>query len=87
MKTLFVLLAFLFGLTSVNPQKAPQKIFDVHLHGSKDPLQQMLTLQKAGVYKAAISTSWDLQKQLQENSKFPLPVWTHVSLPKWESTV
>lgn len=72
MKTLFVLLAFLFGLTSVNPQKASQKIFDVHLHGSKDPLQQMLTLQKAGVYKAAISTSWDLQNSYRKipNSRF-----------------
>jgi hypothetical protein len=44
----------------------PQKIFDVHLHGSKDPSLQMLTLQKAGVYKAAISTSWDLQNSYRK---------------------
>ena len=61
MKTLLILFTFLFGLTSLIWQKTPQKIFDVHLHGSKDPSLQMLTLQKAGVYKAAISTSWDLQ--------------------------
>lgn len=68
MKTLLILLAFLFGLTSLNWQKTPQKIFDVHLHGSKDPSFQMLTLQKAGVYKAAISTSWDLQNSYRKIS-------------------
>ena len=68
MKTLLILLAFLFRLTSLNWQKTPQKIFDVHLHGSKDPSFQMLTLQKAGVYKAAISTSWDLQNSYRKIS-------------------
>ena len=66
MKSLLIFLAFLFGLTSLNWQKTPQKIFDVHLHGSKDPSLQMLTLQKAGVYKAAISTSWELQNSYRK---------------------
>lgn len=66
MKSLLIFLAFLFGLTSPNWQKTPQKIFDVHLHGSKDPSLQMLTLQKAGVYKAAISTSWELQNSYRK---------------------
>jgi uncharacterized protein len=39
-----------------------QKIFDVHLHGSNDPLAQTIKLTQAGVYKIAISTSWDLQQ-------------------------
>lgn len=39
-----------------------QKIFDVHLHGSNDPLAQTTKLTRAGVYKIAISTSWDLQQ-------------------------
>lgn len=43
-----------------------QKIFDVHLHGSENPAAQMQALQKAGVYKAAISTSWDLQNSYRE---------------------
>lgn len=38
-----------------------QKIFDVHIHGDKDPSKQLAELVSNGVYKAAISTSWDLQ--------------------------
>ncbi len=38
-----------------------QKIFDVHLHGAKDPSSQIISLKNAGVYRAAISTSWELQ--------------------------
>lgn len=66
MKTLLIVLTFLPGLTSLNRQKSPQKIFDVHLHGSRNPSLQMRTLQKAGVYKAAISTSWDLQNSYRK---------------------
>lgn len=45
-----------------------QKIFDVHIHGSKDIHKQIKYLVSGGVYKAAISTSWDLQNQYR-NSK------------------
>lgn len=37
------------------------KIFDVHIHGTKDVPAQISALRNAGVYKAAVSTSWDLQ--------------------------
>lgn len=61
MKTLLCFFIFLSGATFINQHKVPQRVFDVHLHGSKDPSAQIRALQKAGVYKAAISTSWSLQ--------------------------
>lgn len=39
-----------------------QKIFDVHLHGDKDPEKQMEELTQHQVYRAAISSSWELQE-------------------------
>ena len=39
------------------------KIFDVHIHGNPQPPQQIDELQEAGVYKVAVSTSWNLQQQ------------------------
>ena len=45
-------------LPRLNP---PQKVFDVHIHGSNAASLQIQALQKVGVYKAAISTSWDQQ--------------------------
>lgn len=42
---------------------AQEKIFDVHLHGAKEPKTQLADLTKTGVYKIAISTSWDQQQQ------------------------
>jgi hypothetical protein len=68
MKTLFFI-TFFSCLAYCAWCQQPKKVFDVHLHGSKDPISQMLTLQKAGVYKAAISTSWDLQNNYRNNSK------------------
>ncbi|MCW9037273.1 MAG: amidohydrolase family protein [Altibacter sp.] len=38
-----------------------QKIFDVHIHGDREPSKQLTELISNGVYKAAISTSWNLQ--------------------------
>jgi hypothetical protein len=61
MKTLFLFLIIYSGFSASHRPKVSQKIFDVHLHGSRDPSAQILALQKAGVYKAAISTSWSLQ--------------------------
>jgi len=42
---------------------AQQRIFDVHIHGAEEPRAQLEKLTTAGVYKAALSTSWDLQQQ------------------------
>lgn len=52
---------FLFSIsTSLTGQ---QKVFDVHAHGSKDIGTQLNDLSNAGVYKVAVSSSWDLQQQ------------------------
>jgi hypothetical protein len=71
MKTLFFFTLFAC-LTFCAWCQQPKRIFDVHLHGSKDASAQLLTLQKAGVYKAALSTSWDLQNNYRNISKTPL---------------
>lgn len=52
--------------------KDTRKIFDVHLHGSKALSEQLSTLAQEGVYKAAISTSWDLQNTYRDKSKLYL---------------
>ena len=65
-KTVIIFIAFCIGLAFLNWQKTPQKIFDVHLHGSENPDLQISSLQKAGIYKAAISTSWDLQMSYRD---------------------
>lgn len=49
-----------------------QKIFDVHLHGSPNSAEQVKTLQQAGVYKAAISSSWELQNSYRNNAAIPM---------------
>lgn len=66
MKTLLVSFVLFAGLVLLNGTASSQKIFDVHLHGSKNPSSQVLSLQKAGVYKAAISTSWELQNSYRK---------------------
>ncbi|MGV3588845.1 MAG: amidohydrolase family protein [Adhaeribacter sp.] len=68
MKSLKCAFILLLVLTCISRPALSQRIFDVHLHGSKDPALQMLALQKAGVYKAAISTSWDLQNSYKNIS-------------------
>ena len=50
---------------------AQQRIFDVHLHGAKEPRTQLTNLTKADVYKIAISTSWDLQQQYHTEAQVP----------------
>jgi hypothetical protein len=49
------------GFCFLSPVKKSPRIFDVHLHGEKRPSAQLAELKKNGVYRAAISTSWDLQ--------------------------
>ena len=54
----------LLGLVSfvcVTLSAYSQKVFDTHLHGSPDPEIQKTGLVSAKVYKAALSTSWELQ--------------------------
>ncbi len=48
---------------------AQQRIFDVHLHGAKEPQAQLKKLESASVYKVAISSSWDLQQQYKSHGK------------------
>ncbi|KAA0989314.1 hypothetical protein [Dyadobacter aurulentus] len=40
-----------------------RKVFDVHNHGSQQPLLQGSNLKAPGVCNAALSTSWSLQNQ------------------------
>lgn len=68
MKTIVCSFVLLTGLLLISKYTLCQKVFDVHLHGGKDPASQMLDLQKAGVYKAAISTSWDLQNSYRNTT-------------------
>lgn len=71
MKRLF----FFIGVTclSFSPiTHERQKVFDVHIHGSKDIADQLTTLEQAGVYRAAISTSWDLQNTYRTQSNINL---------------
>lgn len=67
-----LLLAFLFGLLPFNQTELSAQIFDVHVHGIADASSQIRSFQKAGVYKAAISSSWDLQNTYRtiSNPKF-----------------
>ena len=59
LKMLYTILAILFPFSIL----AQQNIFDVHLHGDSNPRTQLNALSNAGVYKIAVSTSWDLQQQ------------------------
>lgn len=59
------LLTYLLVVLSFSSCHA-QRVFDVHLHGSKEPQTQLDNLVKAGVYKIAVSTSWYLQLQYRQ---------------------
>ena len=61
MSRLSFVLCFLLLSTCVN-RRGSRTIFDVHLHGSKNPETQLSELSRRGVYKVAVSTSWDLQQ-------------------------
>jgi len=64
---LIIVLA-LFGIYNVYSQK----IFDTHIHGEANPDSQMQQLENSGVYKAALSTSWDLQNTYRGKYKTEL---------------
>jgi hypothetical protein len=61
-KLLIILLISTSGSMSLQ-SLAQSKVFDVHLHGGKSPDEQLASLIAAGVYKACISTSWELQEK------------------------
>jgi hypothetical protein len=65
---LIILTLALFGKPT-EKTNLPSKVFDVHLHGSSDPASQVSSLQKASVYKAAISTSWEQQELYRNQPK------------------
>lgn len=71
MKILLILILF-SSIPVSQHQKAVRKIFDVHLHGSRDFSIQVKNLKQAGVYKAAISTSWELQNNYRKDSTLDL---------------
>lgn len=63
-----ILIPLLFGL----PEAFSQKVFDVHIHGEANPRLQIEQLESSGTYKAAISTSWDLQNTYRNKYKIAL---------------
>ena len=68
MKTLISLIVF--SSLFFSPSKGfAQKIFDVHLHGSNDIASQLKELKEAGVYKAAVSSSWALQNSYRKHAQ------------------
>src|SRR6187401_478484 len=71
MKILFYLFSILY-LTFLSNVNDAQKVFDVHIHGSNDLANQLKILEQGGVYKAALSTSWDLQNSYRDISKINL---------------
>ncbi len=62
MKPTVILSLWLFIIISFQVH-AQHKVFDVHLHGNPHAATQMETLQRANVYKIAISTSWKAQQE------------------------
>lgn len=71
MKILFCLFTILY-LSFISKPNDTRKVFDVHIHGSNDLANQLKTLEQGGVYKAALSTSWDLQNNYRGKSKINL---------------
>lgn len=69
MKHCFLILFVFTGFIFCQQKNKSIKIFDVHLHGNKEAEQQLNKLKNAGVYKIAVSTSWDLQQQYSKNKE------------------
>jgi Tat protein secretion system quality control protein TatD with DNase activity len=67
-KIILILITFLFGFYN----GYSQKVFDTHIHGETNPDIQMQQLETSGVYKAAISSSWDLQNTYRNKYKIEL---------------
>src|SRR5690606_11027341 len=60
----FLLLILTFGCQS--KAEKTSRIFDVHIHGTAAPASRMAALKDGGIYKAAISASWDLQEKYRK---------------------
>lgn len=68
MKPTALLLIYL-SFCSLSAQEKKVKIFDVHLHGDPKPTEQIQKLKDGGVYKVAISTSWNSQETYQSDKE------------------
>ena len=68
-----VLLVSLFAIPflSLTPGDV-LKVFDVHIHGNKVVSEQLTALERSGVYKAALSSSWELQNSYRNGSPIKL---------------
>lgn len=55
-------------LLSCKNESVSSRVFDVHLHGSPEQSKQLESLRKHGVYKVALSTSWNLQQSYHSDS-------------------
>ncbi len=71
MNKMLLIIAFTCLSFLGNGQERP-KVFDVHLHGSNNLDTQLNVLHGSGVYKAAISTSWDLQANYRNKTEIKL---------------
>ncbi|GAA4431794.1 hypothetical protein GCM10023188_19700 [Pontibacter saemangeumensis] len=69
MRTTLLLLMLLLSAFTIT---YGQKVFDTHIHGGANSVTQVDKLTSAGVYKAAISTSWDLQKTYKSSINLTL---------------
>lgn len=69
MKRVFALLIAFIPIVFYSCKPSTKKIFDVHLHGSDNPKDQIERLKQNGVYKAAISSSWNLQNDYRSFTK------------------
>lgn len=82
MKSTGLLLIILSLAACQQKTQNPPYIFDVHIHGMPDPSSQISMLNEAGVYRAALSTSWDLQEKYRDQKSpellfglmFPCPL-------------
>jgi hypothetical protein len=66
----FVVLSLIFGCEPKTEKE--RRIFDVHIHGADDTFTQVQQLTEAGVYRAAISSSWDLQTRYEQQESLEL---------------
>lgn len=62
-------LPILFLIACSATLKKTRRVFDVHIHGSDSIAGQLNLLEGANVYKAAISSSWQLQNDYRGKSK------------------
>ncbi len=59
-----------------------QKIFDTHIHGARDAGAQIAELKAAGVYKAALSTSYASQRTYTSDAKMHILKGLMIACPE-----